>query len=337
MSEKKRKSRHDLTEKSALHGLTVRKNAKEDVKRRYLKPFKELKLVTAKELAKAKAPPGKPLWDDLILMRMLGMFTGPRGGGKTFALLSFAVAVASGCEFLGRGPSKPRNVVVLDGEMGFRLMQERIKIVCDALGVKPSRKLKLLNPDLYDGVLPSLATPEGQQQIDALIPKDTDLIIVDNFSCWNRGGDEHADGWSIWNSWLLAHKRMGHTVILVHHTGKNGDQRGASNREDSMDFVITLKPVKDGVHPGALRFDLEWTKARHLPRDQVHSIRATLLREKPKGERWMHEKAPTDDEKVTEARALSAQGISQTEIAKRMGVNKSTISRWLKSGGNPVA
>jgi hypothetical protein len=314
-------------------GPTTKPEAKSDKKphRHYLKPSPKLKLVSAKKLAKTKVPPGKPLWGTLILKGMLGMFTGPRGGGKTFATLSLAVCIASNCEVWGYGPSKPRNVVVLDGEMGFRLMQERIKIVCDAIGTKPPRNLRLLNPDLYDGVLPSLATAEGQKLIDALIPEDTDLIIIDNFSCWNRGGDEHADGWSIWNSWLLSHKRKGRTVILVHHTGKNGDQRGASNREDSLDFVITLKPVKNSNHPGALCFDLEWTKARHLARDQVYPIRATLLPENAKGERWVHEKAPTEDEKVLKARALRAEGKKPTEIAQILGVNKSTISRWFKS------
>lgn len=306
-------------------------SSKKESDRRFLKPFKELKLVSARTLVDTEARPSKPLWGDLIHKGMLGMFTGPRGGGKTFALLSLAVCIASCCKVWGHGPSKPRNVVVLDGEMGFRLMQERIKIVCDALGTKPPRNLRLLNPDLYDGVLPSLATVEGQQKIDELIPNDTDLIIVDNFSCWNRGGDEHADGWSIWNSWLLNHKRKGRTVILVHHTGKNGDQRGASNREDSLDFVITLKPVKSSDHPGALCFDLEWTKARHLARDQVYPIRATLLPEKVKGERWVYAKAPTEDEKVLKARALRAEGKKPTEIAQILGVNKSTISRWFKS------
>ena len=257
----------------------VKKSAKKSGKnsRHVLKASKVLKLMSALRLSAKHSAPRRRMWGKLICDRMLGMIHGPRGGGKTFFVLSLAIAIAGGLEFLGHKPKRPSKVVMLDGEMGFRLMRERLKTVSKALGTRPPENLLLLNPDLFDGILPSLATAEGQAEIDALIEDDVDLIIVDNFSCWNRGGREDAEGWSAWNTWMLAHKRRGRTVIVVHHTGKNGDQRGTSKREDSLDFVIGLKPGDNSESPDALSFDLTWTKSRHLKREQASRIRATLV------------------------------------------------------------
>ena len=306
--------------------------AKKKQPRTYLKPSTKLRLMSASRLARMSTPQGRRLWGELIYDRMIGMVHGPRGGGKTFLMLSLAIAIAAGLKYLGHGPRRECKVVMLDGEMGFRLMRERVKVVSAALGTKPPSNLLLLNPDLFDGLLPSLATEEGQAAIEAVIPVNVDLIIVDNFSCWNRGGREDADGWGIWNSWLLDQKRRGRTVIVVHHTGKSGDQRGTSKREDSLDFVIALKPRVDPERPGDLSFDLEWTKSRHLTRDAAKPIRA-VLHDDEDGMRWTFDRPPSTADRTAMARQLSAEGIRQTDIATRLGVNRSTISRMLKGAG----
>lgn len=310
----------------------VNESAKKSRKksRHLLKASTVLKLMSARKLSGKHLPPRRRLWGKLIGDRMLGMIHGPRGGGKTFFVLSLAIAIAAGLRFLGHKPKRPSKVVMLDGEMGFRLMRERLKSVSKALGTLPPGNLLLLNPDLFDGILPSLATQEGQADIDALIDDDVDVIIVDNFSCWNRGGREDAEGWTAWNTWMLAHKRKGRTVIVVHHTGKNGDQRGTSKREDSLDFVIGLKPGDNAEFPDALSFDLTWTKSRHLKREQASRIRATLVDADDEKSRWVFDVPPSAKDRVAEARALSAEGLNQTQVAERMGVNKGTVSRMLK-------
>ena len=310
----------------------VKKSAKKSGRNSHhlLKASTVLKLMSARKLSDKHSPPRRHLWGKLIGDRMLGMIHGPRGGGKTFFVLSLAVAIANGLEFLGHKPKRPSKVVMLDGEMGFRLMRERLKTVSKALGTLPPKSLLLLNPDLFDGILPSLATSDGQAAIDALIDNDVGVIIVDNFSCWNRGGREDAEGWTAWNTWLLAHKRAGRTVIVVHHTGKNGDQRGTSAREDSLDFVIGLKPGNNKEFPDALSFNLEWTKSRHLKREQASAIRATLVDADGKKSCWVFDRPPSAKDREAEARALSAQGLNQVQIAERMEVNKSTVSRMLK-------
>ena len=46
-------------------------------------------------------------------------------------------------------------------------------------------------------------------------------------------------------AWLLELRRRGMTVLLIHHAGKSGDQRGTSAREDIMDTVISLRRPRE--------------------------------------------------------------------------------------------
>ena len=130
--------------------------------RHLLKPSTVLRLMSARTLARTSTRRGRRLWGKLIYDRMLGMVHGPRGGGKTFFMLSLAISIAAGLKYLGHGPRKKCNVVMLDGEMGFRLMRERLKVVSAALGTRPPSNLLLLNPDLFDGLLPSWQPKKGK-------------------------------------------------------------------------------------------------------------------------------------------------------------------------------
>ena len=50
-------------------------------------------------------------------------------------------------------------------------------------------------------------------------------------------------------------------MVLVHHAGKGGDQRGTSGREDMLDTVIRLDRVHGASNDGA-KFIVRFTKCR---------------------------------------------------------------------------
>lgn len=61
---------------------------------------------------------------------------------------------------------------------------------------------------------------------------------------------------------LVNLRHLGYTVLVVHHVGKSGQQRGASILEVPMDFVIKLSQ-KDCANSGKFqeaRFDLSFDK-----------------------------------------------------------------------------
>ncbi len=65
-------------------------------------------------------------------------------------------------------------------------------------------------------------------------------------------------------NWLLRLRRKGIAVLLIHHAGINGRQRGTSRREDALDTVIALRrPVDYSPKEGA-RFEVHIEKARAL-------------------------------------------------------------------------
>jgi hypothetical protein len=76
--------------------------------------------------------------------------------------------------------------------------------------------------------MPDLATLEGQNRINQFITDDIYLIILDNLSCLLRTGKENdAESWQIIQSWILNLRAQGKSVLLIHHQGKSGTQRGS--------------------------------------------------------------------------------------------------------------
>lgn len=187
-----------------------------------------------------------------------------RGIGKTFLALSIGYSVAAGVSLLKWKVDKPRKVVYIDGEMPASLMQERLKKISSGLKkdlVDPSF-FRIITPDLQYGDIPDLATVEGQNALEGILG-DAELIILDNLSTLAPSLRENdADSWSPFQSWILKMRRKGISILLVHHAGKNGDQRGTSRREDALDVVLTLKRgVGYSAQEGA-SFEIEFLKAR---------------------------------------------------------------------------
>jgi putative DNA primase/helicase len=126
-------------------------------------------------------------------------------------------------------------------------MQERIRDLEAGLGCQIDEGyFQIMNPDEQrDGFTLNLNTPEGQACLAESV-KDFDLIIVDNLATLCRGHKENeAESWGQMQEWLLALRRMGKAVLLVHHAGKTGDQRGSSAKEDVLDCVIKLSHAAD--------------------------------------------------------------------------------------------
>ena len=49
--------------------------------------------------------------------------------------------------------------------------------------------------------------------------------------------------------WMGLNRHMRRSILLVHHAGKSGDQRGASRREDMLDTEIKLEEINQRNFP----------------------------------------------------------------------------------------
>lgn len=264
-----------------------------------------------------------------LLTQSLAMIYAPRGVGKTHVSLGIAYAVASGGKFLNWQSLKPRGVLFIDGEMPGYALKERMLCIANIAEQPIGSMLRFITPDLQAKGMPDLSTREGQQQIEQHITPETELVIIDNLSTLVRSGRENeAESWQPIQTWSLALRARGKSILFIHHSGKGGQQRGTSRREDVLDTVISLKRPEDYTPEKGAYFEVCFEKARHIYGDAVEGFHAQLISDNTDQQSWAITKASeTNLDKVVK---LLNSGCKQQQIADQLKLNKGTISRYAK-------
>jgi hypothetical protein len=186
---------------------------------------------------------------------------GPTGLGKTNFGMALSAAMAAGTDFLHwKGSGKPRRVLYVDGEMGQRLMIQRIQDVVRRHGANPAGLSILCRANA--GEMPPLNTPDGKAFIEAVIEQlgGVDFIVFDNLQALVTGSLREEDAFAAVLTWakILTGQSIGQ--IWVHHTGLDETRGyGDKSKEWQFDTVLLLKRVGE---EGEVLFDLEFTKAR---------------------------------------------------------------------------
>lgn len=220
-----------------------------------------LRVDSAAELIQMDVAPREMLLEPIIPNQGLVMLHSKRGVGKTYLALGIAHAVATGGEFLEWKAPNAVAVLYLDGELPLATLKERVATVC---GPETSENLKFITPDRQTGPMPDLSTPEGQAAIERHLD-GVKLLVVDNLSALCRSGKENeGESWLQMQEFILRLRRKGISVLLIHHAGKNGTQRGTSRREDLLDTVIALRHPADYDPREGLRSEVRYEKARRF-------------------------------------------------------------------------
>lgn len=262
----------------------------------------------------------------------LAMLHAARGVGKTYLGLCVAYAVASGGEVFGRwkAPNSAR-VLYLDGEMPARTLQERITSIAAASSsdITAADNLRILTPDLQREQMPNLATDSGQQDIEPFLA-GTDLVILDNLATLCRGGRSNdEESWLPVQGWLLGLRRQGKSVLVVHHQGKGGDQRGTSAKEDILDTVIALKRPADYEMCQGARFEVHLTKARGICGEEAKPFEAAL--DTAGGFKWRVR--DIGDSKKERLQELVEMGLKPGDICEEINISRATFFRWKEELG----
>jgi putative DNA primase/helicase len=264
----------------------------------------------------------------VIKERSLVMLHGPRGVGKSFAALSIFCAAASGGKALGRWDCvNPVPCLYVDGELPGEQLQSMFKAISFENGVNLDNVHVVTNdtlPDI-DTMMPDVSIMKGQRIIEHIIEKHgIKLLIIDNLVSLARLRKENdAESWTPVQDWLIRLRRLGVSVLIVHHDGKSGEQRGTSAKEDLLDVILHMKKAEDTLDTDGARADIIHSKHRYYYGDDARSFRAILNRQ---GDGVMWTSADLNGEE-DDVRELLAEGKSLRAIAAETGISKSRVGR----------
>lgn len=245
-----------------------------------------------------------------------------RGVGKTFFALEIMIAAATGGNYLAYHAPRPIKVLYIDGEMNSSDMQSRIKEILSRTNHSHIICPTLITSDLQGEFMLDLNTSEGREALRSYI-KEAELIILDNLSTLSSAKENDADAWADMQRFILQIKRMRKSVILIHHTNKNGGQRGTSRHEDILDTVLRLEHPADYKNEDGACFEIHYDKARHIYGDQVQPILCTKSEDG-----WKYSKVRNEmNQAIIDGKN---KGLNQKEIASLLNVAESTISKRTK-------
>lgn len=270
----------------------------------------------------------------------LVLFESQRGVGKSWLSLGLGVSTGSGQRLFGYQVPKPFPTLHIDGEMLPDEIIERQNIYQPHRKAPIDPQTGLISKRYIQGFhglsLPPLNEAEGQalawnwmQEFGAKV------LILDNVSALCSHDENKGHEWHPFNEWLGWVRAHGVTIFVFHHLGKDAGRggRGSSKLEDAPCAVAQLTTPKGHIPSKGCSFDLTWTKARNLhgvgvincalqsTEDGSDIVDWTIADTCPSGEA-LHER-------VIQA-YLDNQDMTQIELAKELGLAKSTISKHLK-------
>jgi hypothetical protein len=260
------------------------------------------------------------------------LISGERGVGKSFFAHAIANAITKGESFGPWKCEKPVPVLILDGEMPETDIQERI----DALHLDSDRPFPLqIYSDAYAnqyGISRAhLLNEAWRDKMRAiLLARHIKLWVVDNIASLAGGIDENLKkDWDPINSWLLELRFQGIATILLHHTNKEGSQRGTSAREDNIDTSLLLKKPSDYTPEDGCRFVTIFSKAR-ISQSARSLITETefKLTEKDGQYSWICQNVKR--EKKKEILRMLDEGADYEAITKTLEITSAYISKVKK-------
>lgn len=178
------------------------------------------------------------LVDGLLPRDGLAMLVGPYSSGKSFLALDLALSVATGQRFHDRTVSSgPAVLIVAESPRGIR---ERLRSWEAARGVDVGSRAIALRCEPVE-LLDQRAVRRLISEAQNAYPDGVRVVVMDTLArCFS--GDENAakDAGAAISAADLIRRETGATVLLVHHSGKDGSTRGSTAFPGAADTVINV-------------------------------------------------------------------------------------------------
>jgi hypothetical protein len=299
------------------------------------------------EFLRMELPPRDFVIEPLLAAREHGMIYSPRGAGKTWMTLKIAFDVASGnpdC-FMWYIP-KARPVVYVDGEMALEELQDRERAIArmaeaNSMAYPAEKFLRIIARDMQKEMRPRINTREGRARIGECVDPG-ELLILDNLASLGQSSDEkETEDWAAIQDWISDLCWNGISVIMIHHAGKSGTQRGSSKREDLLSFVLNLKLPSDYSAEQGLRLEVINEKKRGKIRKPqfVQPFEVTLSVNAANGQQeWLMR--PLRELLKQRAFEMLKEGMKPYDVARDTGLHPRSVYRiWntIKAGATSLA
>ena len=173
----------------------------------------------------------------------------------------------------------------------------------------------------------TLTSTAARHEIETILEARPALrvLILDNISCLFPGiSEDKKQDWEPINQWLIRLRHRGMTVIVGHHAGKNGQQRGTSGREDALNTVIALSYPPGYRQEEGCHFFWRFEKSRGLKGPAVEGL-DVRFDETPTGPGWTY--TTLEDVRAERLKLMLADGVPPRIIAEELGMSASYVYR----------
>ena len=276
------------------------------------------------------APDSEFIFKDLFRKESIMIVNGSRGSGKSWFVMSLANEATWGGRVGAWECENPVNVLLVDGEMPIKMLQERLVLLNGERDPWHKKTCLHIYPENYAYRIglkrANILDPLWREvMLNTVLNEDIELLVLDNLSSLAPGIDENDKlAFDPVNRWLLEMRFMGVAIIMAHHTGKAGNQRGTSAHEDHVDTALL---IKNDTSVNGCGFRVEVSKDRaFLIKDQETRL---VLKKKGKGAQL----------EVIRKKEGEGMGVLRANPdmtwgeAKKKGINSRTFYRYKKKLG----
>lgn len=299
-------------------------------------------VVGFKTLLNRECPPVEYAIEPLLSSRGTGEIFAWRGTGKSYITTQMAVDIAKGNEMMfgghrgagGHWPiSRAYRTLYVYGEMDDSEIQERANAIARMAGpeIPSDEQLGTMCKDYQKSWRPKISTARDRKYIeDRIFGYGYEGLILDNISTlWPTAQEKQSDRSAELAEWFTDLNQRGIWVIFLHHAGKSGEQRGDSEKEDMLSFVMKLRRPANYKPEEQLRVEVHIEKNRHKckqPR-MLMPFEIQLIKNASTGDHeWVTR--PAQAAQMEAAFGMFKDGMPPMFIATEVGVSKATVYRY---------